>query len=72
MSQSIQTQINQIETTLHQIESEDIDFEKSLTLYQQTVTQAKTILDTLLTHQNTLSVLQAESQQLIEHTLSHE
>jgi exonuclease VII small subunit len=69
---SLHNQISQIETNLQKIESEDIEFEKSLEIYQNTVAQAKTILETLSIHHASLSVLQAESQQLIEHTLSHE
>jgi exonuclease VII small subunit len=69
---NINQKIKEIESKINQLESEDIDFENSISLYQDTVKEAKVILDQLNHHQETLTVLNADTQELIEMSTRHD
>ncbi len=69
---NIEQKIKVIESKINQLESEDIDFENSISLYQDTVKEAKVILDQLNQHQETLTVLNADTQELIEMSTRHD
>ena len=69
---NIEQKIKVIESKINQLESEDIDFENSISLYQDTVKEAKVILDQLNQHQETLNVLNADTQELIEMSTRHD
>ena len=69
---NIEQKIKVIESKINQPESEDIDFENSISLYQDTVKEAKVILDQLNQHQETLTVLNADTQELIEMSTRHD
>jgi len=69
---NIDQDIKALEQKIAQLESEDINFETSIALYQNSVKDAKSILERLNQHHETLSVLNIETQELIEMSNVHD
>ncbi len=69
---NIDHKIKVIESKIIQLESDNVDFEKSLLLYQETLKEAKSVLDQLNQYQETLTVLNADTQELSEISISHD
>jgi exonuclease VII small subunit len=69
---NIDQDIKALEQKITQLESEDINFETSIALYQDSVKDAKSILERLNQHHETLSVLNIETQELIEMSNIHD